>query len=46
MLRYGDQYVDKGMQFYEEKYRQHQILSIQKKAKDLGLAITLTPATA
>ena len=46
MLRYGDQYVDKGMQFYEEKYRQHQILSIQKKAKDLGLAITLTPAAA
>ena len=46
MLRYGDQYVDKGMKYYEEKYRQHQILSIQKKAKDLGLAITLTPAAA
>jgi transposase len=43
MLRYGDQYVDKGMQFYEEKYRQHQIHSIEKKAKDLGLAVTLKP---
>lgn len=46
MLRYGEQYVDKGMKFYEEKYRQQQILSIQKKAKDLGLAVTLTPAPA
>jgi len=31
------------MQFYEEKYRQHQIHSIEKKAKDLGLAVTLKP---
>lgn len=46
MLRYGEQYVDKGMKFYEDKYRQQQILSIHKKAKDLGLAITLTPAAA
>jgi hypothetical protein len=28
----------------EEKYRQHKIRSIQKKAKELGLAVTLTPA--
>jgi transposase len=46
MLRYGEQYVDKGMKYFEDKYRQHQILSIQKKAKDLGLALTLTPAAA
>ena len=44
MLRYGEQYVDKGLNYYEEKYREHQIRSIQKKAKDLGLAVTLTPA--
>jgi transposase len=46
MLRYGEQYVDKGMKYFEEKYRQHQILNIQKKAKDLGLAVTLTPTAA
>jgi transposase len=46
MLRYGEQYVDKGMKYFEEKYRQHEILSIQKKAKDLGFAVTLTPAAA
>ncbi len=44
MLRYGEQYVDKGMKYYEEKYREHEIRSIQKKAKDLGLVVTLTTA--
>jgi len=44
MLRYGEQYVDKGMKYYEEKYREHEIRSIQKKAKDLGLVVTLSTA--
>jgi transposase len=44
MLRYGEQYVDKGMKYYEEKYREHEIRSIQKKAKDLGLLVTLSTA--
>src|ERR1700676_4419611 len=46
MLRYGEQYVDKGMKYYEEKYPEHEIRSIQKKAKDLGLVVTLTATTA
>jgi len=46
VLRHGEQYVDKGMKYFEDKYRQHQILGIQKKAKELGLALTLTPALA
>ena len=46
MLKYGEQYVDKGMKHYEEKYRAHEIRSMQKKAKDLGLEITLNLATA
>ena len=44
MLKYGEQYVDKGMQYYEERYRAQEILGIQKKAKQLGLEITLSPA--
>ncbi len=44
LLRYGEQYVDKGMKYYEEKYRAHEIRSIQKKAKELGLNLTLSPA--
>jgi transposase len=46
MLKYGEQYVDKGIKYYEEKYRDHEIRSIQKKAKDLGFVITLTPTAA
>jgi len=34
------------MTYYEEKYRAHEIRSIQKKAKELGLDGTLTPAVA
>jgi len=44
MLKYGQQYVDKGMAFYEERYQQQQIKWIQKKAKDLGFVITVCPA--
>jgi hypothetical protein len=32
------------MNYYEEKYREHEIQSIQKKAKQLGLEVTLRPA--
>jgi transposase len=44
MLRYGEQYVDKGIKYYEEKYRQQQIRGMEKKAKELGFVVTLTPA--
>ncbi len=33
MLRYGEQYVDKGMKYYEEKYRAHEIRSIHEKGQ-------------
>ncbi len=43
MLRYGKEYVDKGMEFYQQRYQQQQIKWIEKKARDLGLVFTLTP---
>jgi transposase len=46
MLRYGQDYVDKGMQFYQQRYQQQQINWIQKKARDLGFEISLTPNSA
>jgi hypothetical protein len=46
MLRYGHEYVDKGMEFYQQRYQQQQIKWMQKKARDLGLIITLAPAPA
>jgi hypothetical protein len=34
------------MSYYEEKYREHEIRSIRKRAKDLGLLVTLSPTGA
>jgi len=45
MLKYGQEYVDKGMEYYQRKYRDQQIKIILRKAMDLGLTATLTPAT-
>jgi len=39
MLKYGQAYVDKGSEFYEEKYRQLQIRRLTKKAAELGFQI-------
>jgi transposase len=44
MLKYGQEYVDKGMEFYQQRYQQQQIRWMQKKARELGLVITLAPA--
>jgi transposase len=39
MLKYGQQYVDKGMACYEAKYREQQIQTLCKKAAALGLQL-------
>jgi len=39
MLKYGEQYVDKGKEFYEQKYRQQQIRMVTKRATELGLQL-------
>ena len=39
MLRFGQEYVDRGQQFYEEKYRQQQISLLNKKAAQLGFSV-------
>jgi transposase len=43
LLRYGQQYVDKGMEFYENRFRDRQILACQKRALHLGFQ--LVPST-
>jgi hypothetical protein len=40
MLKYGQQYVDKGAQYYERRNRQQQIEFVRKKAAQLGLQVT------
>jgi transposase len=43
MLKFGREYVDKGMESYEAKYRLHQMKWLQKQAAALNLQ--LIPAT-
>jgi hypothetical protein len=40
MLKYGQQYVDRGAEYYEQRNRQQQIEFVRKKAAQLGLQIT------
>jgi transposase len=46
MLRWGHDYVDKGMQYYEERHRQQQLQWLKKRAATLGLQIVEPPAAA
>ena len=39
MIRFGHEYVDKGVKQYEEKYREQQLHWLQKKAEEFGLQI-------
>ncbi len=46
MLRYGHQYVDKGMEHYEAKYREHQMRNLQKQAARHGMQLVPVAAVA
>lgn len=36
MLKYGHEYVEKGVEFYEEMYQKRREASLKKKAKEMG----------
>jgi transposase len=40
MLKHGQSYVDKGSEYYEQRYRNHQLRWLRKQAARLGLQIT------
>jgi transposase len=40
MLKYGQQYIDKGAEYYEQRNRQQQIDFVKKRAAQLGLMVT------
>jgi transposase len=44
MLKYGFEYVEKGVEFYEEMYRERREASLRRKAKEMGYE--LVPAVA
>ena len=39
MLKYGQEYIDKGMEYYEERNRFQQLEHLRKKAAKMGLQI-------
>ena len=39
MLKWGHEYVDKGLQYYEERHREQQLHLLKKRAAKLGLQI-------
>lgn len=39
LIKHGQQYVDKGMEFYEARYREQQVRLLTRKAQKLGLQI-------
>jgi transposase len=39
MLRLGEEYVDRGHSFYEERYRQQQVALLNRKAAQLGFSV-------
>jgi transposase len=39
MLKWGHEYVDKGLQYYEQRHRQQQVHLLKKRAAKLGLQI-------
>jgi transposase len=44
MLKYGQQFVNKGAEYYDERNRQLQIEFVRKKAARLGLQVTAAHA--
>jgi transposase len=39
MLKYGQEYVDKGSEYYEQRHREQQLRLLKKKAATLGLQL-------
>ena len=46
MLKYGEQYVDKGMNYYEEKYGITKSVAFRRKRKSLDWLSLSAPPTA
>lgn len=46
LLTKGEEYVDQGQRYYEERYRQRVIYHLNRKAASLGFTLTPTAASA
>jgi transposase len=45
LIKHGQQYIDKGTEYYEARYREQQVRSLTKRAHKLGLQLVI-PQTA
>jgi transposase len=45
MLKFGQDYLDRGTEFYEQRQRDQQLQYLQKKAAQLGLQVVALPET-
>jgi transposase len=39
MLKYGQKFVDVGLELYEKNYREHVVKNLKRRAKELGLQV-------
>ena len=46
MLRDGTQYVEKGMEYYESRYRERAIANLRRNARRLGYEVARSPGLA
>ena len=44
LIKHGQQYVDRGTEYYEGRYREQQIRSLAKRAEKLGLQLVIPEA--
>jgi hypothetical protein len=45
LIKHGQQYVDKGNEYYEMKYREQQLRSLAKRAQKLGIRLLIPEAS-
>ena len=45
MLKFGQDYLDRGTEFYEQRQRQQQLQYLHKKAAQLGFQVVALPQT-
>ena len=41
LIKHGQQYVDKGTEYYEARYREQQVRALTKRAQKLGLQVVI-----
>ena len=42
LIQHGQQYVDKGMEYYEARHREQQIRCLMKRAQKLGFQVLVS----